>query len=83
MILDPEAELLLVRAQLQVLRDALNDQAAARVAERKGRIRAEETVIKALRLIREGELERAQHCLQVAVNAAKAAKAARKYYDPG
>lgn len=73
----------MVRAQLQVLRDALNDQAAARVAERKSRVRAEDAIAKAARLIREGNVPRALEVLQISINAAKAAKEARKHYDPG
>lgn len=80
---DPAADLLLARAQLQILREALNDQAAARIAERHGRLRQEEAVVRALHVLREGNVERATEVLQIAVSAAKAAKAARKYYDPG
>ena len=80
---DPEAELIMVRAQLRGMREALNDEGKKRLAERASRARAEDSITKALRLLTEGKPEMAKHVLRGAVVAAKLAKEARKANDPG
>ena len=78
---DPEAELIMVQAQLRGMREALNEEGRKRLAERAARARAEDSCVKALRLLTEGKEEMAKHVLHTAISAANVAKKARKADD--